>query len=616
MYSAPYVFSQPGGTAAFNAPQQQQMQPGQQPPQQQQMPPGSMSSQQQQMMYAQQFGIQGGQTSFMAGGNPNLMTNSGSGGMMQSPGLPHINAQLGYQAPFTSSPYGVGMPASAGQAQIQPNFLMGVGGSMPNFPTTPQQQAFMQQQQQQQQQQEQQQQQQQHPQQQRMQLPQQGTSIMGTGQRSFNAVQEDNGIAGMHMSQHQHLQQQQQQQQYQFQQQQQMQQQKQPQHQHQIQHLQNPQHTQQQHPQQQLQKHSQQIQHAQPPQHVSPVPQSQQLPTPAPQHMPTPSPKQIQHPHMPAHQSPHPSQMHQQPNQQQQAFGTIQSPYGNSQSNNGVSGHSSSPRSLAPHPAGLQQMGVSTPHTPTIPSGPLQNGTVVGAGAVVQNPPLSPGSEFREKELFSILLNINQELLFESIHLRNTQISLRKEHAAEAGADEQGVEHADLFSEEEKLIKSDYFQCMKRLQSNLGYLATLADRKVTAAAAKGPNFLSAPTLNLNIRLRATPPAADINAGAALPEDPNSDREARAQYIRELYSKLQKLYPGIDYTKEPAFASQPASQAGPGSSNLSSRDHGGSGGSGGSNLPHSVGQGSPRMHRNSQLGLVQGSPGAPHGVPMS
>ena len=94
MYSAPYGFPQPGGPAAFNTPPPQQMQPGQQPPPQQQMPPGAMpNQQQQQMMYAQQFGIPGGQAPFMPGGNPNMMGTPGPGGMMQSPGMPHMNGQ-------------------------------------------------------------------------------------------------------------------------------------------------------------------------------------------------------------------------------------------------------------------------------------------------------------------------------------------------------------------------------------------------------------------------------------------------------------------------------------------------------------------------------------------
>ena len=91
----------------------------------------------------------------------------------------------------------------------------------------------------------------------------------------------------------------------------------------------------------------------------------------------------------------------------------------------------------------------------------MPNGTAVagaGPGAAAQGPPLSPGSESREKELFSVLLNINQELLYESIHLRNTQIALKKEHAAEAGVEEQGGDHTEPVSEEEKLVRADYIQ--------------------------------------------------------------------------------------------------------------------------------------------------------------
>ena len=179
---------------------------------------------------------------------------------------------------------------------------------------------------------------------------------------------------------------------------------------------------------------------------------------------------------------------------------------------------------------------------------------------------------------------------------------------------------------------------MKRIQSNLAYLATLADRKMTAAAAKGPNFLTAPALSLDFRLRVAPPAPDAGAGAAPPEDPNSDREERIQYIRELYGKLQSLYPGIDYTKEPAFASQPPNQAGPGGGPGGPGGPGGLGGSGGPNPnhrgpggpggpgglggpggpmpPHAMKQGSPPMHRTPQMGMMQGPPGPPQSMPMA
>lgn len=164
---------------------------------------------------------------------------------------------------------------------------------------------------------------------------------------------------------------------------------------------------------------------------------------------------------------------------------------------------------------------------------------------------------------------------------------------------------------------------MKRIQSNLAYLASLADRKMTANAAKGPSFLSAPALSLNFRLRAAPPppppaGADPAAQQPDPQDPNSDREERFKYIRELYGKLQSFYPGIDYTREPAFAAQPsqpnqaagAGAGGPGGA-FNNRA-----GPGGGPAPHGVHQGSPPLHSTPQMGMMQGPPGAPQGIPMA
>lgn len=85
----------------------------------------------------------------------------------------------------------------------------------------------------------------------------------------------------------------------------------------------------------------------------------------------------------------------------------------------------------------------------------MPNGAVAPGTGV----PLSPGAESREKELFSVLLNINQELLYESVQLRNTQISMKKEHTAEAGVDEPAAtESSEPVSEEEKLVRADYIQ--------------------------------------------------------------------------------------------------------------------------------------------------------------
>lgn len=48
--------------------------------------------------------------------------------------------------------------------------------------------------------------------------------------------------------------------------------------------------------------------------------------------------------------------------------------------------------------------------------------------------PTSPQFTAVERERFAILLDINQELLFESMQLQNTQMELKKEIAA-AGAE-------------------------------------------------------------------------------------------------------------------------------------------------------------------------------------
>lgn len=47
--------------------------------------------------------------------------------------------------------------------------------------------------------------------------------------------------------------------------------------------------------------------------------------------------------------------------------------------------------------------------------------------------PLSPGTESKDKDRMAVLLEINQELLFESIQLQNTIQELKK--AASAGDD-------------------------------------------------------------------------------------------------------------------------------------------------------------------------------------
>ncbi len=112
------------------------------------------------------------------------------------------------------------------------------------------------------------------------------------------------------------------------------------------------------------------------------------------------------------------------------------------------------PQSHTPSNAPQPNAAASTPQTPTFPlnaQGPVTN------GASNVSTPLSPSSESREKEAFSILLDINQELLCESIYLQNAQHELKKEQQATAKAEEGAPgEQARKPMEEEKLLQQDY----------------------------------------------------------------------------------------------------------------------------------------------------------------
>lgn len=116
----------------------------------------------------------------------------------------------------------------------------------------------------------------------------------------------------------------------------------------------------------------------------------------------------------------------------------------------------------------------ATPQTPTFPNvgdqglaqqqqqqqaqqPPQQqlNGTAATPGAVGSTPQ-SPATDPRDRERFAILLEINQELLYESIQLVNSRNELKKEQAA---AEASGVKNGDIdYAEEERLANMDYNQ--------------------------------------------------------------------------------------------------------------------------------------------------------------
>lgn len=117
------------------------------------------------------------------------------------------------------------------------------------------------------------------------------------------------------------------------------------------------------------------------------------------------------------------------------------------------------PQGQMPNNAQQPPMSVTTPQTPTFPS----NGQGVnGNGSTKESTPLSPGVESREKETFSLLLTINQELLYESIQLQNTRLELKKEEKKEQLASVEGGGSVSSEgpgpSKQDKLLQNDYNQ--------------------------------------------------------------------------------------------------------------------------------------------------------------
>lgn len=99
---------------------------------------------------------------------------------------------------------------------------------------------------------------------------------------------------------------------------------------------------------------------------------------------------------------------------------------------------------------------------------------------------------------------------------------------------------------------------MRRLQANLSFMAAMADRKPDAKVPPCPAFLSAPPLNLTLRPRAQPSSAE---GTDTKVDPSTDREQRDKSIKELYARLQAVFPGFDPKKEPPYRMPAAGKAG-------------------------------------------------------
>ncbi|ESZ99079.1 hypothetical protein SBOR_0489 [Sclerotinia borealis F-4128] len=179
-----------------------------------------------------------------------------------------------------------------------------------------------------------------------------------------------------------------------------------------------------------------------------------------------------------------------------------------------------------------------TPQTPNFPPG-SRNPEVAGTAMAT---PLSPGSELREKERVTVLLDINGEILIEVMRIIALQTELKSNQT------EDPAEKAKLEAEH-KVLASEYIQCMRRLQSNLAYLAAIADRthKPAAQVPSHPAVLFAPSLTP--KPAHTDPTSAITNGGDSASTPEERYEDRSEILKDLYKRLQALYPGVDPKKE-------------------------------------------------------------------
>ncbi|EKG17770.1 hypothetical protein MPH_04985 [Macrophomina phaseolina MS6] len=142
---------------------------------------------------------------------------------------------------------------------------------------------------------------------------------------------------------------------------------------------------------------------------------------------------------------------------------------------------------------------VSLPSHSAQPKPPPQGTPAKPAAAT----PTSPGQLQREREQVTLLLDINRELLQETLRLQEQGkggLMTNPPPAQDGDATKQ-------------VASKEYIDCMRRLQANLSYLASFADR------IQNPN-------------KPVPPGPAIMTVPAQP-----------QSLNEMYTKLQTLFPG-------------------------------------------------------------------------
>ncbi|OBT84268.1 hypothetical protein VE02_06965 [Pseudogymnoascus sp. 03VT05] len=274
---------------------------------------------------------------------------------------------------------------------------------------------------------------------------------------------------------------------------------------------------------------------------------------------------------------------------QQQQMGTPQrgSPYGSVPGQHTTPPHTQAPSQFMPPQPGTPQMAMpmqqqqalaqqgqqaqqpvqqpqSVGQTPVTPSFPTS------AGAMAT--PLSPGSEVREKDRVSLLLDINRVLLMEVMRLQAVQAEAKAKVESDDKKDEKddGAEGAkDKEKKDEKAKEKpkidpatgkEFVECMRRIQYNLAYLAAIADRshKPSSQIPPHPAVISAPSLTPLPKPAASSPTSPNGAVKSTDGAADAEDEDRAETLKKQYKRLQELFPGVDPKKEPVV--QPAQAA--------------------------------------------------------
>ena len=169
-----------------------------------------------------------------------------------------------------------------------------------------------------------------------------------------------------------------------------------------------------------------------------------------------------------------------------------------------------------PTPQRIPQQSTSAPEskpiTPTSGANPntamaqaqIQNAAPNARGVPQQTPTLSPQSQAREKARVTVLLEINTMLLQEVVSLQSKGMAgvapnqIQQSPNSPTSTDPTALSNSPVDASKSagaKPASPEYADCMRRLQANLSYLATIADAKKKASGPLpvGPAIMIPPT---------------------------------------------------------------------------------------------------------------------------